>query len=167
MSVTTDEAAGLAQSMVRMTKMVAYLRQQTPRLHPDVEPAAFPLMLLLADEPKRVSAVAELLYADISTISRQASALVETGMVVKRPDPQDRRAAVLSLTPAGSELLDQFREQRAAWFQRILDGWQPEEVRRFRAELDRFTASAEDRLDELLRRPDDAAYRTTQTSAPA
>src|SRR4051794_35740785 len=40
----------------------------------------------------RVSALAEVLHSDVSTVSRQVSTLVDLGFVRRGPDPDDGRA---------------------------------------------------------------------------
>lgn len=47
--------------------------------------------------------LSDILCIDTSTLSRQVHHLVETGMVNRLPDPNDRRYVVLSLTPIGEE----------------------------------------------------------------
>lgn len=41
---------------------------------------------------------------DASTISRSVAALVADGLVERRPDPTDKRATFLAVTPAGREI---------------------------------------------------------------
>jgi DNA-binding MarR family transcriptional regulator len=47
--------------------------------------------------------LAQNLLTDTSTVSRQIQQLVELGMVLRTPDPKDRRYVVLSLTSKGEE----------------------------------------------------------------
>ncbi|KQX67234.1 MULTISPECIES: MarR family winged helix-turn-helix transcriptional regulator [unclassified Paenibacillus] len=47
--------------------------------------------------------LAQTLFTDTSTISRQIQQLVELEMVRRTPDPKDRRYVVLSLTSKGEE----------------------------------------------------------------
>src|SRR4051795_4723832 len=68
---------------------------------------AVPVLLALRDRgPLRSQDLAEALFADPSTISRQVSQLAGRGYVERRPDPADRRASLLALTPLGSSVLD-------------------------------------------------------------
>ncbi len=45
-----------------------------------------------------------------STISGLVDRLVEQGLLHRADDPMDRRQVVISVTPAGSDLIDRFRE---------------------------------------------------------
>ncbi|MER7891616.1 MarR family transcriptional regulator [Micromonospora sp. NPDC094482] len=80
---------------------------------------------------------------DPSTVSRAVAALVAHDLVQRRPDPDDRRASFLSLTPAGrAALTDTFD-----WYGEVLDralvDWTPGEVTALSAALDRFTRDIE------------------------
>ncbi len=55
--------------------------------------------------------------------------LADAGLVQRRTDPGDGRAVLLSLTPAGAELLDRRREDRAARLAGPLAGLTDDDVR--------------------------------------
>lgn len=62
--------------------------------------------------PLRVGELAELLGVDNSTITPQAQRLERMGYIVREPDPEDGRAAVLTITPAGRNTL---RRLQSSW----------------------------------------------------
>jgi DNA-binding MarR family transcriptional regulator len=62
--------------------------------------------LLLKAEPMRINELAEALEHPLPAASRIVSSLVDRGLVERREDPEDRRAKVLTLTPAGRALMD-------------------------------------------------------------
>ncbi len=70
--------------------------------------------------PCRVAQLAEHLYLDSSTVSRQVEQLVNHGLVERLTDPDDRRAIQLSPTPAGSALLEKIAQQRCGLWRRTL-----------------------------------------------
>ena len=107
--------AVLGDDLVRVVKLLHHVRQQPPRQHPQVDPMAYPLLFNLKVAPLRVSALAEVLHSDVSTVSRQVSTLVDLGFVERGPDPHDGRAQALSLTAEGSRLLTAIREDRDRW----------------------------------------------------
>ncbi|MDR7278048.1 MarR family winged helix-turn-helix transcriptional regulator [Catenuloplanes atrovinosus] len=78
-------------------------------------------------------------YLDPSTVSRAVAHLVSLGYVARTPDPGDRRASVLSVTPAGREVLAETHD----WFGTVaaaaLAGWTPMEIADFAAMLARFS----------------------------
>jgi len=54
--------------------------------------------------------------------------LADAGLVQRRTDPGDRRAVRLALTPAGAELLDRRRADRAARLAGPLDGLDQDDI---------------------------------------
>jgi DNA-binding MarR family transcriptional regulator len=73
--------------------------------------------------PLRQSALAELLHADPSTVSRHVTLLVERGLVVRVADESDGRATRLVLTEAGRAQLDQLRGERVAYLRTVTADW--------------------------------------------
>ena len=63
----------------------------------------------------RLSDLASELCLDISTVSRQAKALEDRGLLTRSDDLDDRRAVRLELAPAGRVVLDQAWERRNRW----------------------------------------------------
>jgi DNA-binding MarR family transcriptional regulator len=93
---------------------------------------------LTAIGPVRSSALAEAVYSDPSTISRQVAALVRDGLIERRADPQDGRASLLAVTDRGRERLEQQREQRSCSLARMLAHWSSEDREQFVQLLERF-----------------------------
>jgi DNA-binding MarR family transcriptional regulator len=90
--------------------------------------------------PLRQSALAELVHADPSTVSRHVTLLVERGLVLRVADESDGRASRLTLTEAGRAQLDQLRAERVAYLRTVTAGWTD-------AELDTFTTLFDRLLD--------------------
>jgi DNA-binding MarR family transcriptional regulator len=59
-----------------------------------------------AEEGRRVGALAEQFRLTAATVSDALTTLSEKGLVVKTPDPDDRRARIVELTPDGEETAD-------------------------------------------------------------
>ena len=103
------------------------------------------LLGCLAHGPERRAAdLAEELRCPFSTLSGSLDHLVGAGLVVRRPNPTDRRSHVLEVTAAGRGLLAEFREEATRHLAEML------------AELDDQAATdvlaALERLAELMRR---------------
>src|SRR4051794_36864310 len=64
---------------------------------------------------------------DLSTVSRQIRSLVDRGLVERRPDPDDRRGALLSATPDGVVVFQQYRDQRDQRLAALLESWPAED----------------------------------------
>lgn len=79
---------------------------------------------------------------DKVTVSRAAAALVERGLVERRPNPDDQRSHVLTLTATGRTLYDEVAPKALELEARLFSGFSHEERATFRALLDRLEASA-------------------------
>jgi DNA-binding MarR family transcriptional regulator len=77
--------------------------------------AVLELVRLLGEDERRLSEIAVLRGVDQSVVSRQISELQAKGLVCRRPDPADRRASLVRLTPAGHDLLAEVVALRREW----------------------------------------------------
>lgn len=131
---------------------------QTKRtVHSDtVERAAIIILSSLKEHSAvRLSDLANDLLLDISTVSRQARALEDRGLVTRTEDPDDRRAVRLELAPAGLTELDQAWSRRNQWLAQSLRDWTPDDRVALVAMLTRFadSLSAEPAQSESKDRP--------------
>jgi DNA-binding MarR family transcriptional regulator len=83
--------------------------------------------------PAHTNALAEALYLDASTVTRQVSALVVSGYVARQPNPSDGRSSILVLTPAGHRTMRKVEQERRLLLQDLFDDWEEGE----RADLGR------------------------------
>lgn len=98
-------------------------------LHPELDGAAYGLLALLdVSGPLRASELVVLLGLDKSTVSRQVSHLVELGLVVRSPDPDDGRAQVLAPSEEGAARLARIRDARRARWEADLADWPTDDV---------------------------------------
>jgi DNA-binding MarR family transcriptional regulator len=77
------------------------------------------------------------------TVTRIAGRLEELGLVTRAADPGDRRSALITVTPAGRELLAAARTRKDAFLSERLDALAPED----RATLERAAALLEGMLE--------------------
>jgi len=96
------------------------------------------LVPLERDGDQRCSALAARAGVDVSVASRQLAALERSGHVVRRPDPQDGRASLLSLTQTGADALAAARALRSDWALGALAGWDETDARLLSDLLDRL-----------------------------
>ena len=73
--------------------------------------------------PLRQGALAELVHADPSTVSRHVAGLIEQGLVHRIADETDGRASRLVVTDAGRAALAQVRGEREAHLARVTADW--------------------------------------------
>ena len=88
--------------------------------------------------PARVSEIAQRLQIDLSVASRQAAALVAAGYAAREPDPDDRRAHRLSITPAGEAAMAESHRRMVAAFEHALAGWREADITALAEGLERL-----------------------------
>ena len=111
----------------------------------------FPLTRL---GPLRQGALADLVHADPSTVSRHVTLLVDRGLVRRVADEQDGRASRLVVTPAGEAVLEQMRQERNSLLAQVTSDWAPDELASFTRQLHRFVRDLTDHLPTLGAAPD-------------
>ncbi|GAB2726318.1 MarR family winged helix-turn-helix transcriptional regulator [Nocardia thraciensis] len=90
----------------------------------EIEISAYGIIFrLLEDGPMRSGTLAEAMYSDASTISRQVASLVKRGLLERRADPDDGRASVLMVTDAGRDLAEHLRRRRIEVLAHIVADW--------------------------------------------
>ena len=98
------------------------------------------LLLSELDEhgPIAINEIAEKLLLNLSTASRQISAL-ETKKYIKRfPNHQNGRISLVEITQEGEEVLNKVREARYSVYTEILHDWSHEELKDLEANLSRL-----------------------------
>ena len=115
------EVRTLSEQLPRFMRVVHALKSQaTDSRDRAALVLLFPLVRL---GPLRQGALADLVHADPSTVSRHVGALVEQGLVRRVADETDGRASRLVVTDAGHSALDGLRREREAHLARATAGW--------------------------------------------
>ncbi|MCM6777820.1 MarR family transcriptional regulator [Nocardia sp. CDC159] len=98
----------------------------------NVDRANVPLLRLLADagQPLRLGELACLLDVEAPHVTRQVQRLEQAGLVVRVPDPLDRRAQRASLTPAGYGAVEAIRAVIRRSIRDALSGWTEDDLHR-------------------------------------
>ncbi len=78
--------------------------------------------------PLRQGALADLVHADPSTVSRHVAVLVERGLVARVADETDGRASRLIVTDAGRAAFDELRTERESQLERATAAWSDEDL---------------------------------------
>jgi DNA-binding MarR family transcriptional regulator len=105
--------------------------------------SAWLLSLLAKSEPMRLSEVALALGVDNSTLTPQVQRLERDGLIVRKIDPRDRRAALLQVTRLGRSALARLYKTRADMFDEILCAWPAGERAEAAALLGRLASDLE------------------------
>ncbi|HEV3263978.1 MAG TPA: MarR family transcriptional regulator [Acidimicrobiales bacterium] len=89
-----------------------------------IDKAGYWLLVRVSENgPVRLSDLADEVGLDLSTVSRQMGALVNSGLINKEPDPHDGRASFLSLSARGAVVLESVSEARRAALADALTEW--------------------------------------------
>jgi DNA-binding MarR family transcriptional regulator len=128
--------------LVRRLRRVISVRARM--LHPELSPAAYSMLMALNDSgPRRARDLVELFSIDKGAVSRQVQALLELGLIERNPDPEDRRALILSITDEGSRRLAHISSARRHEVGALLQDWSEDDLRSFVQLLTRYNAALE------------------------
>jgi len=128
----------LSEQLPRLMRLVHGLKAQAAAEGGRDRAAHVLLFPLCRLGPLRQSALADLVHADPSTVSRHVTQLVERGLVRQVADESDGRATRLVLTDAGSAELDQMRGDRETRLRQVIADWSDEDVATFSALFERL-----------------------------
>ena len=135
--------ASVVDSVMHALMAVGRLMRQ--RVDGDsLDPGTFWLLKTVsASGPMRVTELAGCSNLDTSTVSRHVTQLDRAGLIERTPDPDDRRAHRLQLTPAGQELLSDAFRRRRTLLRRGLRDWDADDVVQLDRLLGRFVHDIE------------------------
>ena len=112
-------------------------------VHPDLRGVGLMVLQTVARHgPLTATEVCQHLGIDKATISRQVAALRELGFVSVDGSLADRRAQLLSLSPAGVAAIDELRALAALDYEERFAGWSEADLETLRALLHRFNERA-------------------------
>ncbi len=128
----------LSEQVPRFMRLVHALKTQAAKNDSGDRAALVLLFPLVRLGPLRQGALAELVHADPSTVSRHVAALVERGLVQRVADESDGRASRLHVTDAGHAALDAFRRDRENHFAQVTARWDVADLATLTTLLGRF-----------------------------
>jgi DNA-binding MarR family transcriptional regulator len=104
-----------------------------------VSRAAVPILRLLAESPSlRPGEIAARLEVEPPHIARQVHLLERSGYAESVPDPGDRRAHTVRLTPAGRDAIGRISEAGRQQMLKALASWSPEELQQLATLMSRM-----------------------------
>lgn len=129
-NVTATTALDSAELASRLRLGVTRLAR---RLRQEAEPGITPSLLVALSTIDRAGTmtIGELCAAEQvqpPTMTRFVASLVEAGLVVREPDPNDRRVAWVRLTSEGTKLLQRSRKRKDVYLARRLRDLEPREL---------------------------------------
>lgn len=126
----------LALLIRRLTSMISYQKVGS------LDRAAYLLLTQISlGGACSIKTLSHTFHLDISTVSRQVSALEQKGYIRRVPDELDGRAFILSITELGEQLLTDDKANRIARLGHVLDNWTDAEMKQFGELLKKFNHS--------------------------
>jgi DNA-binding MarR family transcriptional regulator len=114
-----------------------------------IEYSSFPILKLLCHQgPSRLSALAQVLGLDASTVSRHVKQLEDRGLLARTDDPDDRRASRVDISARGRSILDDAFAARRGLITDALDDWSDEEREMLRSLLHRLVGTLASHADQ-------------------
>lgn len=127
MAVAPDTAADLVYRIFDLQRMVRCVAAASFRGQ-DTGVALQGVLRYVGEGESRATHLAERLGVSAPVLSRHIADLEEQGYVIRRQDPDDGRAQLVALSPAGAEKLRRIEEHRAVTLQGYLSDWSQEDA---------------------------------------
>ena len=102
------------------------------------------LMQLHYRENCGISDIGDRFHITNAAASQLADKLVQSGLIRREEDPQDRRAKLLNLTDKAKELIQQSLEERYRWVDQLAGKLTPEERAKVAEALQIMTQAAKE-----------------------
>lgn len=139
-------ASDLEDRLIRAFGVIA--RASKTSLSASMERGAQWLLLTLdRSGPMRASQLAAACELDGSTVSRHTRQLEGNGLVSRTPDPQDGRAQLVAITPAGRRLVGEIQERRRQLIAGRLHTWSRDDLQTLTTLMTRLADEIESNPD--------------------
>ena len=130
-------------SLIRRVRRV--IGERAREVHPDLHPMTYFILTHLANNgPMRGADLSDAFGMDKGGVSRQVQALVDLGLVERRPDAEDRRAILLDATTEGRKRLEVMSQHRSDRFDQRLSDWSDAELSQFASQLAAYNTALSD-----------------------
>jgi len=99
------------------------------------------LKLMARDGTHQLTEVARFLGVSPPAATKNIDKLVGMGLVLRERSPGDRRATLLSASPEGRHLVEEYERRKAALVRPVLERFRPEELAQLTSLMERFAIS--------------------------
>lgn len=122
--IDTAPAAGLEKLESELTMLVRTLEAVARRRAYRLERAHYLIIRLVADEgPQAIGAIAQRLFLDDSTVTRQVATMERLGLARKHNDPADARSTLVHVTALGVRRAREMRAERLRRLEHLSADW--------------------------------------------
>ena len=120
------DAGALHEALTELVRVYQFRDRDRICCHDISVTQCYALDALLRRGPSGLNELAADLYLDKSTASRVVATLERKRYVSRTPHPEDGRAIVLTVTPAGRRLCDRIRMDLVGEAKQLLEDFEPE-----------------------------------------
>lgn len=128
--------------LVRRARRV--IGERAKMVHHELTGSSYLMLVYVAEQgPMRASMIAEQFDLDKGAISRAVTTLTDLGLLDRVPDPDDRRAALVSVSPEAARRLKTVGKSRRTGLDARLHEWDDDSLRDLVAMLTSYNAALE------------------------
>jgi len=137
-----EDARDLYRAVSELVRVYQFRDRQSTCYYDLSVTQCYALSFIVQSEPMMVSALADELFLDRSTVSRLVGSLVEKGYVRRAVDPDDARAARLKVTRKGRDLHEKIEQDLVEEMYALVADYGSETLRATIRLLGRLTEAA-------------------------
>ncbi len=149
--MANNQTASISQLEYELATLVRILEAVSRRRNYPLERAHYLLLLQLRQEPLSIGELAERLMLDNSTVTRQIKAMEKQRLLIKIPNPADRRSTLVQRTELGASLAEDMNRLRIERLSHNLGDWPTADLQ----SLSRLTGRLNRALADHVRDEDD------------
>ena len=137
-----DSVDSISATLARIVRLSvsrsAFARQASAAATELSQPSYILLRVLIDEGPLPMGRLAAMAHMDVGMATRRVQALVDAGLVTRRPDPSDGRVSVIEKTVDGERAAGALHEVRRDHLARALADWSAAELQQFDRLLTKF-----------------------------
>ncbi len=137
-----DDRDGPASGLIRLAFLVESLYAAVGH-DCELTPTQAQMLCLLRTEPRGMAELCRVLGVERSSMTGLVDRAERSGLVERRPDPDDRRAVRVALTPAGDAAARRFHDELTDRLTRLLGDLPESEQTRFHRTITRIVTAAQ------------------------
>lgn len=139
-------AAAVEAGVAMLLRLAGRPTRPSAELHGGLDRSAYLILRILeAEGDESITAIADRLRLDASTVTRQVIAMESAGHVTRRRDAADGRSTIVVATPHGLDTLAATRAARSRVYDDVLRDWSTADRQMLAELLERLNTSLDDR----------------------
>jgi DNA-binding MarR family transcriptional regulator len=136
---SVDSISATLARIVRLSVSRSAFARQASSADTELSQPSYILLRVLIDEgPLPMGRLAAMAHMDVGMATRRVQALLDAGLVTRRPDPSDGRVSVIDTSVDGERAAGALHEVRRDHLARALSDWSAAELQQFDRLLTKF-----------------------------